>query len=141
MGILTDFFVTGPDRAALLAFTSLDGSGVPMFEAKSIDPVKVSTLFRIASNGRADLATVHDRVDVDRREGPWLVVIRDEVTEVIAGIADDEIAQVADAWAATQEWRLDHAEPGVLSPVLRQLRDLARQAAPPAERLYLRISL
>ena len=103
--------------------------------------MKVSTLIRIVSNGNGALEDAHEPVDVDHLDGPWLVVIRDEVTSAIAGVLDHEIPMVASAWAATEEWQTDGGDHEFLGPLVGELRDLARQARPPKERLYLRISL
>ncbi len=141
MGILTDFFVLTAHQAALLLDNESAPAELPQVWAKWVDPVKVSTLFRIASNGDTELQDVDEPVDMDRPDGPWLLVIRDEVTQCFAGIAEHEIFRIADAWAATEEWQAQHADPEFLGSLIRDLRDLAKQARPPTTRLYLRITL
>jgi hypothetical protein len=139
MGVLTEFFVATTEQAADAASSGPYGHEVPAMLAKSIDPVKVATLLRII-RGLADVdLNVADPVDVDRPEGPWLDVIHDEVTTAIAHLADDRISAVGTAWATTEEWH--GAAASELIPMVRELRDLARQAHPPSHRLYLWMSL
>jgi hypothetical protein len=141
MGVLTEFFVATAAQAAAASLTGPHEHEVPAMLAKSIDPVKVATLYELAARLDDPLDDVDDPVDVDRPDGPWLVVIRDEVATGIAALPDDRLAAVSDAWAATEEWDLDGAAAGLLVPVVRELRDLARQAQPPTHRLYLWMSL
>lgn len=141
VGVLTEFFVADADQAAALAVPGPLDSDVPTLLAKSIDPVKVATLYQIAAGLTEEVDETDDPVDTKRPEGPWLVVIRDEVTSAFAAVSDDLLPSVSQQWAATEEWTLDGGTANDLLPVVRGLRDLARQAQPPDRRLYLWMSL
>jgi hypothetical protein len=141
MAVLTEFFVTTADHAAALALPGPYEREVSAVLAQSIDPVKVASLYKLATGLDELVDSVHEPVDVDRPDGPWLVVLRDEVTAAIAGLSDDRLSAVSDSWAATEEWHRDGASAGLLVPIVRELRDLARQAQPPSRRLYLWMSL
>ncbi|MBO3749040.1 hypothetical protein J5X84_23430 [Streptosporangiaceae bacterium NEAU-GS5] len=133
------FFVATAEQAADLTESGPYGRDVPKMEVKALDPVKLATLHQIVMGlDELDL-DVDEPVDVDRPEGPWLVVIHDDVTAAIGRLGDGRLSAVSAAWAATDEWRGAPADG--LIPYVRELRDLARQARPPARRLYLWMSL
>jgi len=140
VAVLTDFFVTTPEQATALARSGPNGRPVPMVLAKSVDPVKVATLHQLITGSSAPVDQVDEPVVTESESGPWLVAISAEVTGAIGALADDRLTSVGIAWAATDEWVLDGAASHELIPLVRDLRDLARRALPPA-RLYLWISL
>jgi hypothetical protein len=140
VAILTEFFVATFEQAALLGSGGPRGH-VPSVVAKRVDPVKVASLYRIATAAEARIGSVEDPVDVARPNGPWLLVIKDEVTAALAAMADERITEIADAWAGTEEWQRDGVAPGHLRDLVGTIRDLARQADPPSVRLYLWMSL
>jgi hypothetical protein len=136
MGILTDFFVADAAQALALAVDG-PGSEVPAVMAKSVDSVKLATLYRLVTGGHPVIDEVEAPIATDLEDGPWLTVISDRVTVALGQLPDHRIDEVADAWTATDEWRADRAAREDIRVLLRDLRDLARQAEPPARRLYL----
>jgi hypothetical protein len=136
-GCAPDYFVATADQAAAVALRGPQDRGVPAVLAKWILPMRLGTLYAIAVGlGEAD-AEVDEPVDVDRPDGPWLMVIRDEVTATIAAVADEDLASVGNAWAMTEEWQRDRAPASEVVSIFGELRDLARQADPPTRRMYL----
>ena len=133
--MLTELFVADADRALeLVEDGPAVADDVPAVLAKSITDVTLASLHRIAAPGSRAATEVTASVSVDRSEGPWLVVVADEITAAIAAIGDDRLDEVAHAWASTDEWRYATAEE--LAPLVRELRDVAREASP-ERRLYL----
>ncbi|MFI7547865.1 hypothetical protein [Actinoplanes sp. NPDC049599] len=113
-----------------------EADDVPTVSAKSLTEVTLASLHRIAAtpDTAATKGQVTAPVSVDRWEGPWLQVVADHVTTAIAAISNDRLHAVTRAWAETEEWQ--YATADELAPLVRSLRDVARQASP-QRRLYL----
>jgi hypothetical protein len=137
MGLLTEYFVASAQRAGELVKSGPHGQEVPAVLAKNVDPVKLASLYGLAGGPSVEVSALLEEVAVDDPNGPWLVAIRDEVAAAISGLADGKLPIVGRAWAETDEWRLDGAEDDSLVPLVRDIRDLARQVELPARRLYL----
>lgn len=137
VGVLTDYFVATADQAAALALRGPQHGRLPAMQAKWILPMRLGALYAIIADlGEAD-PEVDEPVDVDRPDGPWLTVIRDEVTAAIAAVSDESVASVGNAWAMTEEWQRDPASAEEVIAIVRELRKLAQHAGPPARRMYL----
>jgi hypothetical protein len=137
MGLLTEFFIASADQAAKLAEDGPQDASVPAVFGKDVDTVKIATLNRLIIDPAGELRLdIDEPVNVDQPDGPWLFVMRDEVTAAIGGLADDQISAAAQNWAATEEWLRDLGDSANLAPFLGDLRDLARRADPPVLRLY-----
>ena len=135
--MLTELFVADPDRALeLVEDGPAEADDVPAVVAKSLNEVTLASLHRIAASPDAVAmeGEVTAPVSVDQWEGPWLQVVADHVTAAIAAISDDRLHAVTGAWSETEEWQ--YATADELAPLVRSMRDVARQASP-QRRLYL----
>jgi hypothetical protein len=137
VGVLTDFFIATADQAVAVSLSGPQDRDLPAVLAKWIHPLRLATLYAIAEGHGDTEVEVDIPVDVDRPDGPWLFAIRDEVTAAIAAVTDERLDSVGNAWAMTEEWQRDRGPASEVISIFRELRDLARRADPPAQRMYL----
>jgi hypothetical protein len=117
---------------------------VPSVTVVSVDPVKLGTLEasitgadyeQVAEDGR--LSEVTSAVG---DEGPWLMPVRGELRDALAGLSEAEVAAVAQRWAATEEWEGDPMADD-LADVVGELAELARDAQASGRGLWLWVTL
>ncbi len=73
-------------------------------------------------------------------EGPWVTVLGDHARDVLAGIPADRVPELAEQWAAAEEFR-GHADEQFLREVLAGVTGLAVRARDHGESLYCWMSL
>jgi hypothetical protein len=73
-------------------------------------------------------------------EGPWVVVLDDQVRDTIAGIQPQRVPELAERWAAIEEFH-GSASPADLDLAVDVLIALATRAHTAGESLYCRMSL
>jgi hypothetical protein len=155
MGVLYDYFAAGSDEAAAAtidrdAGPSKAGDDGPAFDTvptKGIDPyVQMGTLEEILTG--VPYATVIEdprlgNVLADRDGGNRLVMTLTEALQsALASVDTAAVTRAADAWAKTDEFRMDGVtDGGQLAPVLNELAALARRARGTNDRLYCWLSV
>lgn len=107
---------------------------------KGIDPVvQLGTLEELLTGQPYDDVVEDPRSghDVAVRDGGerMVVTITDALTSALAGATDDALEQVAVPWSETEEF-WNAADPSDLAAFLKELAELAREAAANALRLY-----
>ncbi|WP_328422043.1 hypothetical protein OG470_07360 [Micromonospora sp. NBC_00389] len=147
MGMITDYFVTSPERAMTLAEWGPAGKDVPTLEMKWVEPAVLgSILWAIIED--APVPEGHrlpydlDRFDasdqlmaLSEEQTSGLVQIADGFVQALAALPDMRIAAVAARWATAEEW-VGPWEPGELDDTVLGLRDLARKVCVPDQHMY-----
>ncbi|GIE01244.1 hypothetical protein Adu01nite_25940 [Paractinoplanes durhamensis] len=153
MGVLYDYF-RAPGTAEVLAHMAEHDAFSPVpdtfdgIELKSIDPAVILARLVGFVTGRAwSVDLVDERLiwpeggeqDMEH-EGPWVSVLDDPSRDVLAGIPADRIPELADRWAAVEEFS-GFADPEFLRDVIAEFAALATRARAHGESLYCWISL
>jgi hypothetical protein len=141
MTVLTDFFVASPQRATTLADEAYGATDLPAAFMMRVDSVKLAKLYSVITGDGVRRSDLDRPFDVDRPQGPWITVLHDDLVAAIGRLADDRIAAIAQAWAATEEWRRDGGDAASLAKVIRDLRRLASEVPGTEQRMYLRVSV
>lgn len=132
MSILTDFFIARPTDIDLLD-DNLDHRHFPHVQAKRIDHIKSATLDELLTGEPMHIPDpIREAYDGDIS----VVPIRQALADSIIDLKDEELPQIAAAWAATEEWLLDGGTVSDLVEWLYQVRDLAKQARATNTHMY-----
>ena len=70
-------------------------------------------------------------------EGPFLVAVKEGCRAALAGVTDEPIPALAQAWSQADEWF--GADPDGLAAIIAMLHDVARAAGENGRTLYVRI--
>jgi hypothetical protein len=107
VGLLSDVFVATDAELALLR----PGTGGPegkfaTVDGKGIDPLKLETLEAIVTQHEADAGQpiLHRQLMYDWGD-QWVYRFPESLTVALGQLEPDALGQVAEAWAATEEWR------------------------------------
>ena len=164
MGLLTDAFVATEAEVAAADFANHDPAELfPTVQAKRVDDVKLATLGALIT-GQHQVALDQDPEafvrhvaeqfvlvrDIggeleDEAEGLWVSQFPDSLVARLAELTSDEIVRYGEAWANTDEWRLE----GVttleqITEIVELLGDYCRLAAhaqAEGKRMYMWTSL
>jgi len=158
MGVLTDYFRAPSVAAVLEQLAQRDGgplvsedSGSSAFdgvELKSVDPpVALGQLVAFAMDKAYSSDLVDDRLiwpeggeqDPDHM-GPWVAALDDHTRDALAGVPAQRVPDLAERWAAIEEFGGVIPVEDLRSAVAR-LTALARRARDNDESLYCWISL
>ncbi len=150
MGILTDLFVASDGEIDDALVEEGPAQRFPTIEGKSVDTVKITSLNGIATNRNYDLArggleqllSEVTEVRDAGEEGPWVFRLPGALVSALATADEERLAEINNAWAATDEWKLD----GVVTPddirwLVDDLAALARKARAAGKNVYLWLSL
>ena len=137
MSLLTDFFIAHPDAIWALN-DNLSCEQFSHVQAKRVDPIKIATLDEILTQ---EPDHVPDPIRQAYDGDISIVAIRQALADKLAELSDEEVPQVALAWAATEEWQLDGGTTDDLADWLVQAKTLAKQAQATSLRMYVRISV
>lgn len=147
MGVLTDYFIANDDQDAARAHASLSGpkgAGFETAEWKSVDPVVTLAMLDQVVTGRDALEWIKSgapdsSVAGSETDEHWVFRVYDHHRAVLEGIRDDQVADVARRWGATDE--LSDWAPRDVEAILRDLVRLARTAREKEQGLYCWVSL
>jgi hypothetical protein len=146
---LNDYFrASGPDVAA----RALDQVGGPLIAdpapgeltfdgvaVKNADPaVALGQLVAFVREVPWDPDVVRSdllRPEETPEQGPWLVWVDDATRDTLAGIAEDRIPELAERWAAIEEFG-GYADADDLRDLIAALAELARRATAAGDHLY-----
>ena len=127
--MLTDFFLATPDQ--LTELDSLPGptGTLPTVQARRVDLVKLATLQELIEHAEPfdELVDALDSSMKGDEDGPWILPVPHTIVSALAAADDDRLAQLAAAWADTDEWIADGGTARDLRLLLVQLSQLARQ--------------
>ena len=137
MGLLTDVFAATESQVRGLSPDDLPGELFPTVKAKSLDPVKFSTLENILV-GTGVQRAVGKQVLVYQAsdEGPWVIRISAELFEMLATLDQNQVKNAAQRWSQTDELIADRWSEPEVHEVLTKIVDLARQAQANGQRLF-----
>jgi hypothetical protein len=140
MGIRTDIFVASqPDAETycdvLASGKPLDTKQFERVQYEGFTPLEFGTLWAILEGRSWDVAEHQlEHIEQSDEGESWLERFPKKLVERIAGIAEEKLGDVAEAWGATEELECDGAE---LLPMLRDLRKLASAARTKGQSMYL----
>jgi hypothetical protein len=132
MSMLSDFFIAGDAEVAAMDVAA-GPAALPSVHAKRVDPVKVASLTAILTGTEPSLP---DPVRDAGEGGPSVYRFADEATAALGALGPDDATLCAYAWARTEEWQADGAEPAEVESLLQQVRELAARAKVEGKRLY-----
>ena len=149
-GILAGLFTAPDSEVAEWSLRLPTPERWAAFEFKWLDTVKLGTLEAILT-GRTydaiDQDQLHNLVREGGPEGPWVVRVRCELVDALAGLDADKAAPVAHAWADTDEWKgrpSESADPGLvagLTVLLPEMATFALSSLQAGTPVYLLMSL
>ncbi len=148
MGVLYDYFRAPSAAEVRRHLDEHDGSSpVPAtfdgIELKTIDPaVILGQLVGFAIGQEWGLDLVNERLiwpegaeqDMEY-QGPWASSLDDRARDVLAGIPADQVSDLAERWAAVEEFG-GYADPEFLREVVADFVALAARAREHGESLY-----
>jgi hypothetical protein len=147
VGVLTEYFIARNDEDAARAHASPTGpkqAGFETAEWKSVDPVVTLAMLDQVVTGRDALEWIKSGAPDSAVAGSdtdehWVFRVYDHHRAVLEAIRDDQLADVARRWAATEElrgWDVRDVE-----AILTDLVRLARVARNTGQGLYCWVSL
>ncbi len=144
MGLLSDFFIATNAEVKSLEISKSPAGSVPSVQARSVEVVKLTQLQCIIdgsvfSDHLEQLGTMRVRSEGD--EGPWVFLVPDVITRTLAESDENRLQQIANAWASTEEWKMDGGKPEDIFPLLNKLGSLAKRAKVENREMYLWLSL
>lgn len=122
-------------------------SGFPTFNADGVDKAKLASLRFILLGERPDDEPVVRYMETfkefatDPDNGPWGYMIPEDLVKLLALMSPAEIPNISEAWAATEEARLDRWSANDLVAPLSELSVFASDTLARAESMFLIISL
>lgn len=137
MSVLSDFFLATPQEVQTCSEEDVLNNRFPILLAKNLTPTELASLEQILLGtdfGPLMKNLDHALVRDFGTEGPWIYPVRPALVETLVNLPSTEIAEVASAWAATEELR--RASPAGLAEFLEELCELVRQPRPNGEQLY-----
>lgn len=141
MGLITDFFFAPADALDDAILHHGPKPPLPVFDCKRVDNIKLATLLTILDGGDladadAVLARMPESIAEGADEGPWIFPVPDELASRLAALPPSARHAVAQAWARTEEWRLDGADPR-FPAWFEEFCTFISQPRPDADRLWL----
>jgi len=122
-------------------------SGFPTFNTNGVDKAKLATLRFILLGQRPDDEPVVRYMETFKEtsanpdNGPWAYTIPEDLVKLLAMMSPAEIPNISEAWAATEEARLDRWSANDLVAPLSELSAFASGTLARAEAMFLIISL
>ena len=148
MGVLSDIIIAGRDEAAdINAARRAHMNRWPCLDSKGIDTIKLGTLSQIIADGPLDdidaISTfmTTDELDAASDEGPWIFLVPEQLKFSLAAMVRDVEMDVAQKWAATEEFALGGWDLADVSEYLHGLIAHARRACFADKSLLLWMSL
>jgi hypothetical protein len=118
VGVLSDLVIA--DRSEATAINEAEGGHLkqwPCLESKGIDNVKLGMLWSILSETEYDSSFMGDDSILDQPsdEGPWVMLVPEEMVSAIANLDDSRVETIGRVWAKIEEFESDGwAEDSVL---------------------------
>ena len=100
----------------------------PAVEFKRLDSVRLGTLEAILTGRRyedIDRSQLHRLIRDGGPDGPWIMAVRAELTDELAGLDPERGAAAAARWADTDEFKMRPTDP----PRPKDIEDLAGRIA------------
>ena len=122
----------------------------PAIEFKRLDSVRLGTLEAILTERRydeIDRSTLHRLVRDGGPDGPWIMAVRDELIDELAGLDPDRVGAAAARWADTDEFKMRPSDPprpehiDDLAGRITAMADLARLSRWAGKPMFLLLSL
>lgn len=141
--VTTQIVMADEREAAELAEDASPCGRWPGIDAPGVDQVKLAMLWDLVSaedggDHRLDAFAPLEEVSPD---GPWVFRVPAPLVAALAALEVARAAEVASAWAATDELQVDGWEPEDVRQLLDGLRGVARAAGAARKPLLMRVSL
>jgi len=143
MGILADLFVATPPEAAVYEETLLRdiAAAEEQYDPahfRGLTDLNFSILWAMLLEEKWDL-NKHALTTI-RLEEPgetWLFQFPQSFCEKLAGLSDEEVRSVSEAWAASEELTLDRWTVDDVLPVVERSRELSKRSINSDDALFL----
>jgi hypothetical protein len=145
--MLTDFVAAPLEEVQLVLRAPADQRTWPHLQDKSVDPVKLCTLWAILDHRTP---RVEETVECTQQfkelaaagaDGPWVVQVPPALVEKMGALVPSQLATIAAAWAKTEEAQLDGWRTEDTRETLVSLSKLASWAVQNKKALLLWFSL
>lgn len=135
--------VAGEGEAGAVARDAAARERWPGVDARGLDQVKLALLWALLAGRpfRDELVLEFAPLDEVSADGPWVFRVPPALAALLAEVGPDRAADLATAWADSDELAVDGWEPEGAGAMLGALRELARSARAAARPLLLRVSL
>lgn len=143
MGILADLFVATPPEAAVYEETLLRSSAAAEEQYdpahfRGLTDLNFSILWAMLAEEEWDLRRhALTTITVEEPGETWLFQFPQPFCEKLAALSDEEVRNVSQAWAATEELALDRWTVDDVLPVVERLRELSKRAINSDDALFL----
>jgi hypothetical protein len=143
MGLLSDFFIATKAEVDSLEIAKSPTGSLPAVQARSVEVVKLTQLQcvidgSVFSDHLEQLGAMKVRSGGD--DGPWVFLVPGVIATTLAESDASRLQQIANAWASTDEWKMDGGKPEDLFRLLTDLGSLAKRAGVEKRELYLWVS-
>lgn len=106
---------------------------LPVLEANTVDAIKFASLALIMDDKGLDddviaFANRFEDIACDGEDGPWLFVCPREFLHRLADLTPERVSKVAEAWAATEEARLDRWDVAETTEFLKSLTNFCAES-------------
>ena len=140
MGVLTDLVMADEHQAGAVAEAEVPIEKFPGVDLKGVGTIQFMTLQSLLTGKPVDdLYNEYEPVSVASDDGPWVHLLPNELTSALSRQNDDQLAQLAARWAATEEFE-DWTEDEVRD-VLRTFARFAGEAQAKGKRVFAWICL
>ena len=145
--MLIDLIAAHPTEAEAIVKTVGLETAWQILPAKGIDQVKLSSLALLLDGKALGTTAVVEygrsfRLLANGGDmGPWVVSVPTDLVNGMAGLQDERISEVAQAWTSTPELKLDRWSAAKGSEFLDELKRFATAARQAKRELLLRVSL
>lgn len=143
MGILTDFVIAPRDDADAIGESLRPADRWPTLEGKGVDTIKITALYCVLTDQDYD-DDLHDSIRPvagDVEDGPWVFEIPADFVKEFAGLDAEDIPEVAEAWAETEELEMDGWGADDAAAFITELREHAQKSLDAKASLFLWLSL
>ena len=143
MGVLTDLFIATDSQMQQLGDHDIPLHMYPVIDIKGVDHIKLATLQCLVMGRAYDISIIDefDLVHERSEDGPWVYGLPEPLVDGLVALDIHEISQVAEAWAATDEVRLDNWPRSAVEAVLRRIVELVKQAQVEGKEVFMWICL
>ena len=145
--MLTDLIAAHPTEAEAIVKTVGLETAWPILPAKGIDQIKLSSLALLLDGKALSTGAVVEygrsfRLLANGGDmGPWVVSVPADLVDGMAGLQDERITEIVQAWTSTPELKLDRWSVAKAAEFLNELKRFATAARQAKRELLLRIGL
>ncbi len=142
MGILTEFIIAKDNELELILQSNYPCEKWETLELKSVDTIKISTLYSIAKNEEYNMDIHHSFEDFgENEEGPWISKFSDDMISTLSKIKPENIDIIASKWSLTEELQMDGFDINDAKIIIQNLINYCKKAIDSNSKIFLWMSL